>query len=277
MNPFDSPMHVADPDADWLASPVPSRALQRFDVNARGRDFFVGDIHGSFSALRRAMDTVQFDEQVDRLFSVGDLVDRGPESEQVLDWLDQPWFHAICGNHDFMIWRAALGDPYREVDFLRHGGHWLLRLDDEQRQRIGERLRDLPFAIEVQTPDGVVGSIHADCPFHDWEHVRAFDWARLDPAGPLGKRCLWMPMRFAMHRSIPIANVRAVVHGHVTLPAARMLGNVHYIDTGGWQPGGQFTLLQIDSLTPIRGTPNGPTPLRRRLFGRLIDRLGGQD
>ncbi|MFT4100834.1 MAG: metallophosphoesterase [Burkholderiaceae bacterium] len=275
MTPLDSAPKAHDDE--WLAIPVPSRALRRFDINTRGRDFFVGDIHGSFSALRQALDTVLFDERVDRLFSVGDLVDRGPESERVLEWLDLPWFHAICGNHDFMIWRAALDDPYPDVDFLLHGGEWLLSLDDAQRRRIGERLRELPFAIEVQTEQGIVGSIHADCPFKDWEHARAFDWPRLDPAGPLGKRCLWMPMRFAMHRSLPVANARAIVHGHVTVPVARTLGNVHYIDTGGWRPGGHFTLLQIDSMTALRGTPAEPVPLRRRLFGRLLDRLGGQE
>jgi len=40
---------------------------------------------------------------VDQLFSVGDLVDRGPESHRVLEWLARPWFFAICGNHDFMV------------------------------------------------------------------------------------------------------------------------------------------------------------------------------
>ncbi|MBZ0074391.1 metallophosphoesterase [Bordetella hinzii] len=39
---------------------------------------------------------------------MGDLVDRGPESADVLKWLERPWFHAICGNHDLMTWRRAI-------------------------------------------------------------------------------------------------------------------------------------------------------------------------
>jgi len=52
----------------------------RFACNAVGRDFAVGDIHGCFSHLRRSLEAIGFDASVDRLFSVGDLIDRGPES-----------------------------------------------------------------------------------------------------------------------------------------------------------------------------------------------------
>ena len=108
-----------------------SLPIPRFGVNSLGRDLAVGDIHGAFAALQRALNAIGFDEQKDRLFSVGDLVDRGPESHQVLSWLNQPWFHAVSGNHDFMAWRNALGNPYLEVDHLAHGGQWLEALSTE--------------------------------------------------------------------------------------------------------------------------------------------------
>lgn len=76
--------------------------VQRFERNTTGRDLIVGDIHGCFTKLQAALDAVGFDRTVDRLFSVGDLVDRGPESDQVLNWLGQPWFHAVMGNHEQM-------------------------------------------------------------------------------------------------------------------------------------------------------------------------------
>ena len=54
----------------------------------RGRDFAVSDIHGCFSHLSRSLKSIGSDASVDRLFSVGDLVDRGTESDQVLPWLN---------------------------------------------------------------------------------------------------------------------------------------------------------------------------------------------
>ena len=64
--------------------------MPRFARNERGRDFAVGDIHGCFSDLARGLKAIGFDEKADRLFSVGDLVDRGPESTHALEWLASP-------------------------------------------------------------------------------------------------------------------------------------------------------------------------------------------
>ena len=55
-------------------------AMPRLAQNTVGRDIAVGDIHGCFTELQRGLDTIGFDPCTDRLFSVGDLVDRGPES-----------------------------------------------------------------------------------------------------------------------------------------------------------------------------------------------------
>ncbi|WP_242621095.1 hypothetical protein [Aeromonas salmonicida] len=51
------------------------------------------------------MDQAGFDPARDRLFSVGDLTDRGPDCTQVLEWLARPWFHPVCGNHDDYVCR----------------------------------------------------------------------------------------------------------------------------------------------------------------------------
>ncbi|OCB02809.1 hypothetical protein BBC27_11345 [Acidithiobacillus ferrivorans] len=66
-------------------------------ANLQGRDFIVGDLHGHPDVLRRLMDYVAFDYDTDRLFSVGDLVDRGPDSAGALDLLDEPWFYPVLG------------------------------------------------------------------------------------------------------------------------------------------------------------------------------------
>lgn len=233
--------------------------LVRFNANQQGRDFAVGDIHGCFTALQQALDHINFNPAKDRLFSVGDLVDRGPESDQVLDWLDRPWFHAICGNHDFMIWRSALGDPYSEVNHLEHGGGWLNELDQDAQRRVGKQLAALPLAIEVETPEGLVGLVHADCPYDDWQHMQA---------QPLSASavdcCLWSRERYMHNYAAPVSNVRALVHGHMTVGCVQKLGNVFFIDTGGWRlDGGHFTFLELLTLSTVEG-PRLATATPRR-------------
>ena len=225
----------------------------RFALNVVGRDFAVGDIHGAFSHLERSLEAIGFDASVDRLFSVGDLVDRGPESDQVLEWLAKPWFFAICGNHDFLTWRSALGDPYSEVDHLAHGGEWLGTLPVDLQRRIGTSLAALPLAMEVETAAGLVGLVHADCPFEDWQEMQAVAWESVDPTSFVGNCCLWSFERYTRRYTVPIRNVRAVVHGHMAIKTPAVLGNVHFIDTGGWHPGGCFTFLELATLKAVKG------------------------
>uniref|UniRef100_UPI00333E5C2E metallophosphoesterase n=1 Tax=Castellaniella defragrans TaxID=75697 RepID=UPI00333E5C2E len=221
--------------------------LQRFSVNTAGRDFAVGDIHGCFSKLETALLRARFSPTTDRLFAVGDLVDRGPESHHALIWLEYPWFHAICGNHDLMTWRRASGDPYPRVDHTAHGGKWLDTHDATERQRIAQSLRALPLAIEVETAQGMIGIVHGDYPYDDWQAIQGERLSAEDE-----EICLWSSDRYRAQYTQPVRNVRAIVHGHLTLPRMAQLGNVFYIDTGGWRDGGQFTLLDLHTLKAVR-------------------------
>ena len=239
-------------------------AIARFARNTRGRDFAVGDIHGAFSALQVALAAIGFDSTTDRLFSVGDLVDRGAESAQVMAWLDRPWFHAICGNHDFMAWRSALGLAFQAVEHAAHGGEWLRELPAPEQRRIGERLRALPMAFEVETCGGMVGIVHADFPSDDWRDLSAIDWRTLDNIDSVASQCLWSIERYQRRYRGVVRNIRAVVHGHMTIPVMEILGNVHFIDTGGWHPSGRFTFLELAELKAL----TGPGPSRGAANGR---------
>ena len=235
--------------------------MLRFARNAGGRDFAVGDIHGCFSHLRHSLEAIGFDASVDRLFSVGDLVDRGPESEQVVEWLDLPWFHAILGNHDFMAFRAALGSP--SVNYLQNWGQWLNRLSESEQRLVGKALAALPLAAEVETAAGIVGMVHADCPFDDWHDMRDVQWNEIDLTGWIGDCCLWSIERYTQHYASPVSNVHAVVHGHMVVRTPEIMGNVHFIDTGGWRLGGYFTFLELETLKPVSG-PKAPSETANR-------------
>ena len=87
--------------------------MQRVAANAGGRDFLIGDLHGCLDQLQAKLVQASFaPEQGDRLFAVGDLVDRGPDSLGCLNLLREPWFFSVLGNHDQML-LDALADPQR--------------------------------------------------------------------------------------------------------------------------------------------------------------------
>ena len=167
----------------------------------------------------------------------------------MLDWLAKPWFHAIQGNHDFLTWRHAQGDPYPHVDHLFHGGDWLLEVSDAQREKIGDTLQRLPLAIEVETSKGDIGLIHADCPTDDWQDMQS------PPTAAVAHICLWSIDRIERDYATPVKNIRAVIHGHYRIPRAKILGNVYFIDTSGWPRNGHYSFVDLERLDILEG-PN---------------------
>jgi serine/threonine protein phosphatase 1 len=47
------------------------------------------------------------------------------------------------------------------------------------RREVARQLLALPLVMAVDTPAGVIGIIHAGCPFDDWREMRALDLATL--------------------------------------------------------------------------------------------------
>lgn len=219
------------------------QAIRRFPANGRGRDYVVGDVHGEFAQLDRALQKVRFDPRADRLFSVGDLIDRGRDSPAALRWLAKPWFHAILGNHEQMALQSV-HDPDTLFWWTRmNGGAWWLEQDDELRGRMLEAFAVLPLAIEVATPWGRVGIVHADIPPKlSWDRFLA---KLAKGNGRLRETALWGRSRARGTVVAPVDGVDRIYCGHTPVDRPRLVGNVHFIDTGACY-NGRLTVLAID-------------------------------
>ncbi len=222
--------------------------LKRLPVNEKGRDLVVGDVHGCFDAVRGLMQLVEFDPEADRLICVGDLVDRGPDSDECLSWLDQPWFHSVMGNHEMMA-MMAWGGGIDEVAYRDHGGGWFLDLEEAAREEYARAFATLPLAIEVATPTGRVGIVHADLP-------PEMSWPALAERLEAGDRTLasdllWSRRRFeevaAGRKPPPIVGVERVFAGHTVVRRPSRSANVFYTDLG-FVFGGELLILGLDGV-----------------------------
>ena len=219
---------------DDLSSPgCPEQCpvVARFERNRTGRDFVVGDIHGMFPHLRTLLVEAGFDEERDRLFSVGDLIDRGPESPRALEWLGKPWFHACRGNHEQLA-IDSLDPEQLDLWVNWNGGDWWLDVDPPEQGRFRRAFARMPLAMEVRTRTGMVGIVHADVPpLVSWD-------AFVDCLGA-GSRdaveyAIWSRNRLSDSLTgIPVTGrVDRVYCGHTPVRGTVRSDNVYHIDTG---------------------------------------------
>ncbi|QMI49794.1 metallophosphoesterase [Burkholderia sp. MBR-1] len=237
--------------------------VQRFARNKNGRDFVVGDIHGCYDQVWEAMRAVDFKPEADRLFSLGDLLDRGPGSRRVRRFLEQPYVRAIRGNHDdefVQLYAEGVPDDrvlqaYMNVIGDSNGMSWWLDVPHDERLQIVSRLARLPYVIELQTARGLVGLVHAEVPI-------GWDWATFTARISAGdeyatKSATWGRKRAERGDDSGVHGIDRMFVGHKIHAAPRRLGNVFYIDTGAFvsvlDPGreGHLTIADVAASTEV--------------------------
>lgn len=104
--------------------------------------YAIGDVQGCYSELRALLEKIGFDQRRDRLWFVGDLVNRGPDSLRTLRFVRSLGGRAVTvlGNHDLHLVALAHGHGRgRDDDTLA------AVLDAPDRDELIDWLRTLPL------------------------------------------------------------------------------------------------------------------------------------
>ncbi len=223
--------------------------LWRAEQNLAGRDYVVGDIHGYFHVLEALLEYVGFDAQCDRLFSVGDLIDRGPESHRVSEFLHQPWFYAIRGNHEQMLLQGARPAEQAPADrdatglWMANGGDWFFRMPKAEQADIYRDVSQLAYAGEVPLGDGRTAAlVHADVLDGSWRATRTLlNSAETHAPQDALMRLVWQRSRaFQVQRAldgapacgVAVEGIDVIFFGHTPMPRPIACGNTRWIDAG---------------------------------------------
>ena len=200
----------------------------------------IGDIHGCFAALETLAGAVPFAAD-DLLVTLGDYVDRGPDSRAVVDWLIARWrlgtLIPLRGNHELIMLEARVS-PGMKDSWLSFGG-------DE--------------TLASYAPPGREGCFD-DVPEEHWEFFERscrdyyetdthfFVHANADPKLPLDRQSEQMLFWEKFNNPLPHASGKIMVCGH-TAQKSGMPDNVgHAVCIDTWVYGdGWLTCLDVGS------------------------------
>lgn len=131
--------------------------------------YAIGDIQGCYDPLMDLVDALPFDPAVDKLWFVGDLVNRGPHNLKTLEYVRDLGSKAVVvlGNHDLHLLAIVFGGkkPQRSDTF-----HDVL--ESPKCEDLSHWLRNQPLIH--QSDDWVM--VHAGLP-HIWTVEQSFDYA----------------------------------------------------------------------------------------------------
>jgi serine/threonine protein phosphatase 1 len=210
--------------------------------------YAIGDIHGRddlFADLLGQIDADRSQREYDTavLILLGDLVDRGPDSREVVERalglsarFDR--FHYLIGNHEECMLAALGGDVRALRYFYRIGGDATIRsyIADDQ------RLASLDFDDLARVFPASVPAHHADFLRHGEDRVEYGDYvfvhAGVRPGVALDAQRVsdlrWIREEFLNDTR---DHGRCVVHGHSISPAPDDRPNRLGIDTGAYSSG----------------------------------------
>ncbi len=209
------------------------------EVNIEGRDFIIGDLHGMYEALMVKLHEVSFDEDKDRLFSVGDLIDRGPDSLKCLKLIEKDWFFPVLGNHeDMMIGDITDGIRMHSL-WIANGGEWALKTNRDFLEPLVELLvQTVPLTRTVALKSGkTIGISHAE------PHSSKF---KVKSEGSYDEQILLWSRSLITHKEqLKMEDVDYTYHGHTPLHTVNTIGQQTYIDTGACFDDGFLTMLEL--------------------------------
>ena len=140
---------------------APSQSVTDHDIETLNRNIIIGDVHGHHDGLRRLIDLVEVDTPK-QVYFLGDLVDRGPKSAQVVEFVKSTGYHCLRGNHEELMIAACNTDDQDYMAFqlwMSCGGRQTLESykGSEQLQEHVQWLKTLPNYIDL----GDIWLVHA--------------------------------------------------------------------------------------------------------------------
>lgn len=220
------------------------------------RLYAIGDVHGCHAELVKLLAVIQDDNARRKalptfLVFLGDLIDRGPASRDVIALARRglPHFagaHIIRGNHEEMMVRSLSGERELIPDWLRHGGNACAIsygidpsiLHDTDLDRLEHTLLSHISKADIEFLASSVDQVR----FGDYLLVHAGIRPGVPLARQSGRDLRWIRAEFL---SSEAAHEAFIIHGHTITETPDIRPNRIGLDTGAYRTG-RLTALRIE-------------------------------
>lgn len=241
--------------------------------------YVMSDIHGDYDHFMEMLYEIEFSEN-DQLYIVGDAIDRGRQSLEMLEFC-RDWDNIVLikGNHEYFMELSCLD---RKFSFMwrRYGGKHTLRqlseLSSEEREELYQYVRGLPWYVVLTqeevpqlerpyllTHTGFLApSPSWDMPdfcypdlsgIQEFDVERAVEWASEEKPWEycLSEDLYRLPQSVRFDKRLLVGHV-PVISGHAFEPVPYMLQRREYIDldcgSGYRDYGGRLGCLRLEDM-----------------------------
>jgi len=147
------------------------------------RRIFIGDVHGHYDGLMRLLELVALTSD-DQVYFLGDLINRGAKSTEVVEFVRQNPYHCVLGNHEQML-LDYFKNPLVLSKALKDGSFPTNKETNESYQRLGmsflpihlEWFANLPLYLDLGDIWVVHAGVHPQIPI-DQQTQEEFCWIR---------------------------------------------------------------------------------------------------
>jgi serine/threonine protein phosphatase 1 len=206
-------------------------------VGRAGRIIAIGDIHGCAGALRSVLAQIE-PAAGDTIVTLGDYIDRGPDSRGVLDTLVELRSRCrlvpLVGNHEQMLF-SARASRLMLRQWLKFGGQATL---------------DSYGPLGVDSVPRAHWAFLESCRLHFETETHLFVHANYDPTRPMGEQDEDTALSLSLDERLPGPHVsgKTVIVGHTVQPSGQILdlGYLKCLDTN-CAGGGYLTAMDVGS------------------------------
>lgn len=151
--------------------------------HSSNRRIVIGDVHGHYDGLMMLMDTIA-PQKGDEVYFLGDLIDRGPKSAQVVEYVRSSGYSCVLGNHEQMLLEAfPNGQVFAPAlqNWLHSGGRATMASYDNVESLLEhlDWIRTFPTYLDLGDLWLVHAGVHPNRPIEQ-QGFQEFCWIRDD-------------------------------------------------------------------------------------------------